>query len=391
MESLERRSTMNILHVIPFVAPAFGGTVAVASQLSREQAKRGHHVTVLTSDYGYDEVYAQEIEECGATVIPLPTVVNLGLFIYTPSINRWLKQNGRAFDIVHMHNYRAYQNDCVSAYAKRHHIPYIVQAHGSVLPIVEKQHMKRLYDRFWGNALLAGAERVIALTDVEKSQYQSMGVPEDRIAIIPNGIELAPFDTLPKHGGFRRRLSITDETQILLFMGRLARVKRPDLLLEAFADLAIRWPDLLLVFAGPDDGCGPVLRERADTLGLTDRVIFPGYLDEEKKLEALVDADLFVLPSEYECFPVALVEALTAGLPVVVTDACGIAELVQSTGAGMVIGCSATELAKGIDIVLSDPETFRDTGRRRQMTSYDIQNVIDKLESLYSEILQATK
>ena len=155
---------MKILHICPFFSPKFGGSVAVSYQLSKELAKKGHAVTIITSDFNFDKDFAKDVEDYGVEIIPFRTVKNFGLFIYTPSIKKWLRNNAKTFDVFHMHEYRSYQNSIACHYAIKNRIPYIIQPHGSVLPFFEKRMLKKIYDIYWGKQILENASKHIAST-----------------------------------------------------------------------------------------------------------------------------------------------------------------------------------------------------------------------------------
>ena len=152
---------MKILQVIAYFNPKFVGDVSVCYNLSKQLAKKGHEVTILTSDFGFDADYSKIIENQGVRVVCCKTVINWGLFIYSPSIQAFLKENIKDFDVIHMHNFRSFQNNCVAAFAVKEKIPYIIQAHGSVLPFCGKRRLKKLFDLVWGNRLLKNAARII--------------------------------------------------------------------------------------------------------------------------------------------------------------------------------------------------------------------------------------
>ena len=188
---------MNILQIIPVLSPGYGGPVTVLYQLTAGLSRDNHSVTILTSDWGFDKKLAKKFEDAGITIIPVHTVFNIGLFIYTPSVKKWIIKNLRSFDIIHMHVFRSYQTNILRKYAVQYGIPYILQAHGSVLPIFEKTNLKRLYDLVWGRSILKDACVCISLTKTESDQYIRMGVPENKVIIIPNGIDLSRYANLP--------------------------------------------------------------------------------------------------------------------------------------------------------------------------------------------------
>ena len=153
----------------------------------------------------------------------------------------------------------------------------------------------------------------------------------------------------------------------MLFLGRLSFIKGLDLLVEAFAQIN---SDARLVIAGPDDGDGCLERIRSliADLKIEERVILPGPLFGKEKLEALVDADLFVLPSRHESFGNAAAEAIACGTPVLVTSECGIAPLVDGR-AGEVVACEVETLRDGLARLLGDADPF-DSNLRKAATSW---------------------
>lgn len=139
---------MKILQVVPFFTPARGGSVVVVYYLSEELSKRGHEVTIITTDFEFDEEYAKAIEKKGVKVIVFKCVANIGLFLLSPGMKKWLIEEIKEFDIVHLHNLRSYQNVIIHRHAEKYGIPYVLQAHGSVSRIIEKQKLKKFTTYF---------------------------------------------------------------------------------------------------------------------------------------------------------------------------------------------------------------------------------------------------
>lgn len=131
---------MKILQVIPYFTPKRGGDVNVCYNLSNQLVGREHEVTIISSDFEFDSKYAASIAKEGVKVIQFHCVAKAGLFLTSPSMNKWLKKNLGNYDIVHMHNFRSYQNNSTHYYAMRYKIPYILQAHGSVLPSLKNNN-----------------------------------------------------------------------------------------------------------------------------------------------------------------------------------------------------------------------------------------------------------
>jgi glycosyltransferase involved in cell wall biosynthesis len=340
---------MKILEVTNLFSPVHGGSAEVPYQLSSELARRGHQVTVYTSDFKVGGV----IDVPGVTVHAFRTWLDLSRLYLTPGIFGTASQEIKGFDIIHMHNYRTFQNMAVAHYARKGGVPYVLQAHGSLPTTNSKQRLKQLYDKAWGYRLLRDTARVIAVTAVEAGQYRNMGVGEDRIETIPHGINLAEFDSLPERGVFRREHGLDGNQRIILYLGRLHRIKGLDLLIQAFTGLSQQVGDARLVIAGPDDGYLRKLNRLISESGVAEKVLLTGPLYGPDKLKAYVDADVYVLPSVYEIFGITVLEACACGTPVVVTDRCGLAGVIDGR-VGLAVPYDAGRLQEALQRLLND-------------------------------------
>jgi glycosyltransferase involved in cell wall biosynthesis len=378
---------MKVLHVIPYLSPKFGGTVHSVALLSRELAGRGHRVSIATSDHEYDQDYARALERDSVEVVSFPVAARFGLFVYTPSMTAWLDRNIGNYDVVHLHEFRSYQNAVVTRAASKHGIPVVLQAHGSVLPFFEKRLLKRVFDLVWGDRILANASAAIALCEGEAGQYRAMGVAGERVEVIPNGIDLSQFSDTPPKGTFRSRFRIPAGEKIILFLGRIHRIKGVDLLIDAYVDLVRENPETTLVIAGPDDNTVPELRAQIRSSGLAKEPLFTGPLYGQEKLAAYVDADLYVLPSRYEAFGYTVLEAWACGTPVIVTDGCLIADTVER--AGRVAERSPSGLKNAIVSLMSNERLRRElgeTGRALVHAEFSNSSVIDRVVVLYARV-----
>ena len=191
------------------------------------------------------------------------------------------------------------------------------------------------------------AKKIICLNQVEIAQCERLGVPKDRLVIVPNGVNLDEYVNLPQKGSFRKRWSISNDQKIILFLARIHKIKGPDLLAKAFTLISKNNNNLKLVFAGPDGGYLTFLKGLIRELGIEEKVLFTGPLYERDKFEAYVDADVYVLPSVYETFPISIIEACACGTPVIVTDRCGIANIIDGQ-VGLVVPYNADALGEAI-------------------------------------------
>lgn len=380
---------MRILQVIPFFSPKYGGTVNSTYILSRELAKEGHEVTILTTDIDKDDEYIESIEKEGVKVVSFPYIFNMALMIYTPSMKKWLNDNLKNFNVIHMHNFRSYQNNIVRKFAKKYDVPYILQARGSVLPFFQKQKLKKIYDFVWGYNILNDAQAVVALTKDEQKQYQKMGISSDKIKIIPNGIDLSEYQHLPAKGGFRKKYGIKTDEKVILFLGRINKIKGIDLLINTFSDISKELDMVKLVIVGPDEGYLTYIKQIIIDLKLSNKVIFTGPIYKKDKLKAYVDADVYVLSSRYETFPNTVLESFACGTPVVVTKNCGIADIIDKNS-GIAADRDIQHLKQAITTLLTDEKLmfkYGKNGRKIVETKFALLNIIKNLERIYMDIL----
>lgn len=325
---------MKILQIAPFFAPKMGGSAQVVFQTSAYMAQMGHDVTVVASTYGLQE---SQFDVAAFQVVFLPNLIARAGFYLSPGIIRWAQAHLSEFDIIHLHEFRTFQNIVSASYARLRGVPYVLSAHGTLPIIVERKTAKRVFDWFFGQRILDNATRLIAVSPQEVDQYTQAGIAPERVSVVRNGLNLQEFGELPPKGAFRRKLDLAKTTPIILFLGRLHRRKGIDVLVDAFARLRSASPDTILVIAGPDGGVLEQLREQVAVLELQDSVIFPGPLYGADKLAAYVDADVVASTGIYEIFGLVPFEALMCGAPVIVSDDCGAGALIREAQAGMTV------------------------------------------------------
>ncbi|MFC1904249.1 glycosyltransferase [Chloroflexota bacterium] len=378
---------MNILQVTAFFSPVHGGSAEVPYHLSKGLAKRGHQVTVYTSDSKLSPDYVNNLP--AAKIHAFKTWLCVAKFYITPGIIRNAKKNIRRFDIIHMHNFRTFQNIVMHHYAKKYGIPYVLQAHGSFATFFQKGLLKKLFDAFWGYDLLKDAARVLAVTKAEAQQYKEITLSQDEIDIIPYGIDLSEFDNLPQRGEFRKKYNLSSDQKVILYLGRIDKVKGLDLLAQAFTQVLNDLKKVILVIAGPDYGYRTTLIHLTKALEIEGKVIFTGPLYGRNKLEAYVDADVYVLPSSYEILGITVLEALACGTPVIVTNRCGIAETVNGQ-AGLVVPYNQEQLQTELFRILLDTKLRRMLGERGKLLvreKFDWDKIVEQVESVYQKAL----
>jgi glycosyltransferase involved in cell wall biosynthesis len=363
---------MRILNVTETYAPflEFGGPPVKVRALSEGLARRGHQVSVLTADWGLEKRLQSQEEkitterspfgwrrnENGVQSIYLPTWMRYRTVSWNPAVKRYCRARLQNFDVVHIFGLYDLLGPAVAAASRKRGLPYVLEPIGMFLPIVRNLWLKQMYHAIWGKELLEGASAVIATSEQETDELAAGGLARARVALRRNGVETP--SSWPERGTFRRAHDISDDTKLVLFLGRLSGKKSPDLLLRAFAELSQRSAGIpmMLVFAGPDEGgIKGKLAEEAAELGVRTKVQFAGPVFGEAKWAAYRDANVFVLPSQNENLGNTAAEAVAAGTPVIVTEQCGIAPLIAEK-AGLVVRHDAAALLEALERILSDSE-----------------------------------
>jgi glycosyltransferase involved in cell wall biosynthesis len=277
---------------------------------------------------------------------------------YSSSIGltSWLLRHTAEFDLVHIHSLFSFPATAAAAIAYRRSIPYVVRPLGVLNRWglgSGRAWMKRLSIRLIESAVVHRAAAIQFSSETERRETEEV-CPLGRGVVIPNPADLDPP---AGRGLFRARYPSIGGRPMVLFLARLSPVKGVELLLDAFQIVRRVNSQAVLVVAGSGDECYlRSLRARADNLGIASDVIWAGFLDRSAKAAALADADVFVVPSRSESFGLAAVEALSAGVPTVITDGVGIASEVASSGAGVVVPPTASAIAGAIERILGDAE-----------------------------------
>jgi len=391
---------MKVLQVISY-SPVYlhEGPPSVAFGISKELVKRGHEVTVYTTDASRLKsrlrIKNNPVIKEGVTIYHFHNLVNQMAsrnMPLAPDMAVALKRHIEDFDLVHLSEYRTFNAAFAHHYSKKKNIPFVLQPHGS-LPrvrnnVVERQLLRSAFDLLCGFSILKDANMVIAVQEMEANQCRQIGVDARRIRVIPNAIDTADYENLPEEGRFRRKYQLEKEDLLILYLGRIHKVKGIDLLLDAFYSISTELTKAKLVIAGPDDGFLSILEKKTADLQIEDRVIFTGPLYGRSKLEAFRDADIFVLPSVYEIFGLTVLEACACGTPVMVTERSGIAQVVEKYG--LVAGHNPDQLSEALLSVLKDKGKrceLAKKGKDLVQKEFRWDKVIDDIEKIYQEII----
>jgi glycosyltransferase involved in cell wall biosynthesis len=388
---------MKILHITPSYPPAWhlGGVVRSVSQLCRRLARLGHEVTVFTTDSGQDRRMGvptdQPLDLEGVKVNYFKTDWFLK-FCYSMALGKACRRYLREFDLVHMTSFWCYPGVSGPREARRWQVPYVVSTRGTFVPypMGQKAWKKQLYFKWVEQRNLQYAAAIHYTAELEREEMSYLGLTRPSF-IVPNGLDLGEFSQLPDKLSARKKLKLPPETPVVLFLGRLHARKGLTWLLEAFARLLKELPEALLILAGPDAGELSKLKQMVRLKGISSQVSFPGYIPPEKRNIYLRAADVFVLATHSgENFGNAAVEAMLAGVPVLLSEHVGICREVQADGAGMVVPLEVGAIAGALEQMLSDNEGLRTMGEKAAAWArrrYDIDLVARQMANAYEDIL----
>jgi len=355
--------------------------------MSRFLVRSGVECTVLSSDQGWSPARANALS--GANVITFPCVWNR---FYVPKVSfRLIRGLVARADVIHLMGHWTVLNALVYLFARRSKKPYVICPAGSLKIYGRSKWLKRIFNVLIGRRMVQHATRCIAVTADERQHFEMYDVVPDRVIVIPNGIDPAGYVT-QDDAAFRTRYRLGDQP-FILFMGRLNRIKGPDLLLRAFCELGQEFNRYHLVFAGPDEGLLPELRLLVSAHSIESRVHFLGYLGGDDKIRSYHAAELVAVPSRHEAMSIVVLEAGITGKPLLLTDQCGFDEIVRING-GCVVPASVESLKLGLMSMLSDSDRLKTMGRNLQQfvrERFDWKAIVNEYLTLYQKIVSDLK
>ncbi len=383
---------MRILQVISSLSPASGGPAQAVLELSEALISAGQNVSIYATDYGLanSNAFLKKICDRGISIELFKS--SLGRYCYAPSLAKRLKEKIQEFDVVHIHGLWTFPIFIASRMCQTQGVPYLVRPCGMLDPYCLKHHRmrKKVYYLLREEKTLRNAAAIQFTTEEEKERSIRDAFCSKSV-VVPLGLNLEPYLQTPPQGSFRKRLPETGNQKIILFLGRLSFKKGLDFLIRAFTRLAKKRDDIHLVIAGPDDeNYGKYLTRWIEEGNIGNRVTRIGFVEGVEKLSLFLNSDLFCLLSHQENFGLAVLEAMAAGLPVVVSPQVNLAAEIRRHEAGLVTSLEDEKVEEAISRLLGDAALRREMGRRgRQFVreTYSWDRVLDAWLQLYERVL----
>ncbi len=358
--------------------------------LARELVKRGHEVEALTS---------KSVKKAFPDAKNKEIIDNVKVRRYNPlvpsSLIHMLKNN---YDIIHAHfpGYMAPISSwaCIQKKIKNtalvhtvhgiYHDPYLVKDEDPSLGINYKNIQRTFVPWKAGNWFchlpLFASDIVLPQNSYEFNELSKLGVPKEKMIIAPtSGIDMAKYQKLPKKGSFTDKYEINKK--FVLFAGQPAKRKGPEYLIRAMKNI-----DAQLVFIGYRED--KELKKLCKELSVDAR--FPGFVSEQDKISAFVDASVYCLPTVYEGFGLTYLEAMACGTPIVTTNVAGVPELVENGKNGLLVAPkNEKQLTAAINKIIGNKKIAEEIGKnnRKKAAQYDWKLVAEKMEKVYTKAM----
>lgn len=376
---------MRVVNVNVVLDPVLGGGTAERTyQMSKALSQAGIDCAILTSDSGLSNERIASLQ--GVEVVALHCLVRR-FYIMKFSWSE-LKALVAGADVIHLMGHWRMLNVLVYLLTRQTGTPYVICPAGELTLFGRSRWIKELFNFVVGNRLVRDASGYIAVTPDEIPVYESYGIKAGSVTVIPNGINETDFQ-YGQDGAFSRQIGL-DGKPFILFMGRLNPIKGPDLLLEAFFEVAARYPAYHLIFAGPDGGLLNDLKQITKAKGMAERVHFIGYVAGRDKTNAYHEAAFLVIPSRQEAMSIVVLEAGICGTPVLLTDRCGFNE-VDNVGGGRVVEATVSGLAAGMVEMMGQQTRLTEMGACLEhfvRDNYTWPLICQRYQVLYDQIVR---
>ena len=388
------------VHTSPLAHPGTrdsGGMNVYIRELSRQLCRRAHTMDIFSRRTDPDLPQVVEID--GRTRIIQIDAGPLGaqkgslqrhLPEFRSGVIRFQEEQGLSYDLVHSHYWLS--GWVGQALKARWNVPHVIMFH-TLGEAKNRAHLSEREpdDRIAGERLVAqGADRIICASEGERRVLiDHYGVSPARAVQVPCGVDTGHFRPMPR-ARVRRSLGLPEDGLVLLYVGRIEPLKGIDILLRAAAETEGRFRLLVVGGDGKDARRKAELRQLADELGISDRVLFRDAVPHERLPLYYNAADVCVVPSYYESFGLVALEAMACGVPVVASRVGGLLETVQDGRTGYLVPWRCPEpFAERLELLLDNEPLRRSLGRlaRSAVERFRWAEVATRVEEVYHELV----
>jgi len=386
------KTQLRILHLTSYVGKRSFGIGSAVLNLARGQQVLGHRVEIWSCDVKEEARYLEQENNLLPNTIRTFPIFGPSRLAYSPKLERAIAQQADEYDLIHQHGIWTAISRSTNYWRVKTGKPTVIAPHGSLDSWTLRRSMwkKRFAMLCYERENLHKASCLHALSSCEADGFRAFGL-KNPIAILPNGISEEWLRQRGDARAFRERFRLSDETRLMFFLGRITPKKGLPLLLRAMSALRYDLKNWKLIIAGVNEfGHQNELESIAFKLSLESHVQFIGPLYGQSKRDAFAAVDLFVLPSYSEGAPVAILEALGAGVPILATCATPWREIVTN-GCGWLTDISVAAIRQALHEAIHTPrDVLRDMGRRGKALiakKYKINSIAEQLILIYSWLL----
>lgn len=381
--SFPRNLAMIITHRYDALDLMHGGTIRFVLDLGEALAKRGHDVLVACDRFGSRPAGLLDASD------DLRDLGTMGGRLRAVSRPELISAALHASSIVHFNGVWNTRFAADAAHCRKAEVPYVVSPHGMLddWPMSQRALKKRIYYALRAKRFLRSASQIHVTAEGELAQSKRWFSPAPA-TIIPCLIDLAPFTTLPAPLAPGNRFGIDPARPVALFLGRVHPKKGCDVFIEAAALLMRESPLAQFVVAGSGDPAYvETMTQRAKSLNAP--IKFIGHIDGSDKFALLAGAAVFVLPTLQENFGIAIVEAIAAGTPAVITKGVDICPELRDAGVAVIADRTADDFANAMRPFLSGPKDSALSAKCREFVfrQYDPDQVASQYESMYARVV----
>lgn len=387
---------MKVLHIIPSISPSLGGPSQVVINEVKYLRQCGVDAEIVTTnDDGINVLNVplnKKIEYQEVPIYFLPRFnPRMKEFIFSSAITFWLWQNMKNYDLINTHYLFSYPSTCAGVIARFQKIPYVVRTIGQLTPwaLQQSKLKKQIYSFLIEKHNLNKASAIHCTAKGEAEDVKLFGIKTPTF-VLPLGVK-SSVKLANAKAKLWAKYQIQEQQKIILFLSRLHYKKRPDLIIDALANLKEQRDDFCLILAGSGESeYLEYLQEKVIQKNLKNNVQFAGFVEGETKDLLLQGADLFVLPSFSENFGLAIAEAMEAGCPVIVTKGIQIAPEIEDYQGGLMIEDTEESLQDAIKKLLDSASLRKQLGENGQKLvteRYSWKAIASQLAEIYQSII----
>jgi glycosyltransferase involved in cell wall biosynthesis len=312
--------------------------------------------------------------------------------MYCPDSSKIAKKIVSSFDVVHIHNWYYHLGMSFAKICSEQKIPFVISFYASLQKNAHKikQSQKSLADLMYTKKLIKKANALHSAGDLETKEYIKWGANGKKIYRIDNGVTMDNFK-IKKPSKIFQKLQINSKTKYILFLSRIDQKKGIEILMESFSKITKKHNDIILIIAGTgDQDYTEKIKKYSQELGIEHVVKFSGYVSEDEKLDLLNNAILFALTSHSDIHPIAVVDALTMGLPVLISKESDFPEIVEYR-AGEIVENNIEDISQTLDSMLKDNkklQIYSNNAKKLIDEKFLMKNQIKKYEKMYLDIIK---